>query len=490
MRPVALALLAWAAAPGASFADATTPRAAPRLAPTTLAAPDAGSVADLDAWLARLTGPDADARRAAVAAIDTTPPAAVAAIARRIGELRKTARRDAMSAALAAARKGAPRAHEPKGKQRPKPDDASEGAADAADWLDRLMGAPRPADAAWRDLVAVLGMERALAHVGTTPAVREMVGLFSAFGDLVRVDLQRQIGKLGERAVAALIEARHAGEPRMQAWAARQLETLGKAVPGEAVQTSDHQVLADVLRAYGRAHDLDAARVIVSFASSDRALVRDAARDAVSGLGQAGLWQLRDAYESMVGKKAPDDWAWDRVAGELFAAHDRSRLADVYALFDDALTALRTGDLDAMAKGFDAVLARVPTFERRGEMVTGYEQLARRLLPTDRPRAIALLRRASRLDPSGPRSAAIAAELAYVDAEDLAARGIVDRATYERALTLDPTHAGARAALERLASQAEGRADMRRRWSAAIAIGLLTVLGMVAGWLRLRRRSR
>ncbi len=58
--------------------------------------------------------------------------------------------------------------------------------------------------------------------------------------------------------------------------ASDQLDVIGKTVPGEAVQTADNQVLADVLRAYGRARDADAARVIVSFANSDRVQVRDA----------------------------------------------------------------------------------------------------------------------------------------------------------------------------------------------------------------------
>ena len=35
-------------------------------------------------------------------------------------------------------------------------------------------------------------------------------------------------------------------------------EAMGKRIPGDAVQTHDNQVLADVLHAYGVIHDLDA----------------------------------------------------------------------------------------------------------------------------------------------------------------------------------------------------------------------------------------
>jgi hypothetical protein len=340
------------------------PRALPRPLSTDLPPPDAASVAEIDAWLARLTGADVAARAAALSAIESAAPVTVPAISKKLAELKKTADREAMSAILAKGRQGT-------GKN-------------DADWLDRAMAIPRPQDAAWRDVVALLALSRMLVHIESAAAGREIVGIYGSFGDLLRVDLERQIARLGEHAVAPLIDARHSESRAVRAWAGKELDVLGKTVPGEAVQTTDNQVLADVLRAYGRAKDPDAARVVISFANSDRLQVRDAAREAVALLGDNGLWQLRESYESVTGKKPPEDWGWERTASELFAQYDKSRLAHVHELLDEGLALEKAGRLDEMAKAFDRALARAPTLERRAEMVGGYLALAKSLERVDR----------------------------------------------------------------------------------------------------------
>lgn len=453
----------------------------PRPTSTALPPADANVVAELDAWLAKLTGADAEGRKQAVANLAEASPRLVPAVAKKLGELRK-ANRDAMAVALASARKkpsGAPDDDDAPKKKRP-------GEPDKSDWFDKLMAAPHPEQSAWRDLASLLGMSRLLEHIGSAAAAREIVALYPTFGELVRIDVQRTLERLGERAVAALIDARHADDKKLRAWAARQLDVLGKTVPGEAVQTSDNEVLADVLRAYGRAKDIDAARVIVSFANSDRAQVRDAAREAVGMLAENGLWQLRESYESLIGKKPPDEWNWERTAMELFAAYDRSRLAEVYALLDDGLAARKADKLDDMAKAFDAVLARAPTLDRRSEMVAGYVAYAHSLEDRDRPRALAYLRKAQRLDPAAAEANAIGADVAFLDAEDLASRGVVDVSLYKRALELDPTNARARAKLTALEQQSEDRDVSLRRYAGAAAIGIAALLGAIVLFLRRR----
>ena len=246
--------------------------------------------------------------------------------------------------------------------------------------------------------------------------MRELAGLYPGFGDLLRVDVEHQLKALGERSVATLIELRRGETKSLRPWAAKMLDVLGKTVPGEAVQTTDNQVLADVLRAYGRTRDTDAARVIVSFANSDRVQVREAAREAVSSLAENGLWQLRESYENLVGKKAPEDWNWEKVASELFQAYDRARLAEVYGLMDEGLGAQKAGNIEAATSAFDRVLARAPMFTRRREMVAAYLDLARSLRETDRPRAMATLRKAIRVDPGGARAKEAEGELAYLEA--------------------------------------------------------------------------
>ena len=140
-------------------------------------------------------------------------------------------------------------------------------------------------------------MERMLAAIGTTPAVRELIQLHAYFGELLRIDLQRQIGKLRDKAVPALIEARQHDAKIVQRWANKQLDVLGRAIPGEAVASNDTQVLADVLRAYGRTRDVDAVRVILSFCNSDRdPAPRGRARGRSRRSASPGIWQLRDVY--------------------------------------------------------------------------------------------------------------------------------------------------------------------------------------------------
>src|SRR4029079_819017 len=94
-------------------------------------------------------------------------------------------------------------------------------------------------------------LEGVRAEIGAPPAIREMIQLHAQFGDLLRIDLQRQVMKLKDKAVPALIEARQHDAKIVQKWASKQLDLLGRAIPGEAVSTNDTQVLADVLRAYG-----------------------------------------------------------------------------------------------------------------------------------------------------------------------------------------------------------------------------------------------
>ncbi|WP_437277597.1 hypothetical protein WME90_41155 [Sorangium sp. So ce375] len=357
---------------------------------------------------------------------------------------------------------------------------------DDGDWLDFMLAMPRPRDSAWRDVVKLLAMERMLVATGTTPAVRELIALHAYFGELLRIDLQRQVAKLRDKAVPALIEARQHDAKIVQRWASKQLDLLGRAIPGEAIASNDTQILADVLRAYGRVRDVDAMRVILSFCNSDRARLRDAAREAISAIGEPGIWQLRDAYLDLTGTKPPREWSWDRVARELFGTYDRARLAEVYKLMDEGVAAASAGKLAEATDAFDRVLARAPLFERRKEMVDAYVEQARSLPADRREDALAMLRKALRLDAPGERAKKIEAEIAYLEGALLIERGTPDKFVLERAIELDPSHAGAKAALASLGDKVAERKSQTNRHLAAGAVGLAAVLSM---FLIARRRS-
>jgi hypothetical protein len=284
---------------------------------------------------------------------------------------------------------------------------------------------------------------------------------------------------MGDRAVAALIEARRDPASETRTWASNLLESIGKRTPGEAVQVKDNQALADVLRAYAGIKDLDALPVVLSFVSSDRAQVRAAARAATLAYGQDALWKLREAYAALMGEQAPEGITAEDLAKKLFDSYDRFRLQEVYALLSKGLAEQKDEKLPAAIADFDEVLARQPMLDRRAEMVPAYVAYAEALESKDRPAAMATLRKALRLDEAGPQSSHLRSELAYLEGEDLLTRGIADTEPFEQSLAFDPQNAHARAELDRLHS--ETKTSETRGWRlGAAAVVFLVALGGIA----------
>ncbi|MFT3774077.1 MAG: hypothetical protein QM820_52600 [Minicystis sp.] len=515
------------AAPSASASASAAPAATalpdlPRLPPIPTPEPDPAALKELDRLLERLTSEDERSREDARKAIADVTPAFVAAIRHRVQDLRGALDREEAPRVLEAARKagrkslkgkGEGKADEPKESKKGKADEPKESKkskgegkadepkeskkskkakkedddSDTGDWLDFLLQNARPKDKTWQDLTRLYGMTRMLAAIGTTPAVREMIQLYAYFNELVRIDLQRQVQKLRDKAVPALIEARQHDAKSVQKWANKELDVLGRAIPGEAVASNDTQILADVLRAYGRTRDVDAVRVILSFCNSDRVQLREASREAVAAIGEPGVWQIRDQYLGLTGEKPPRAWTWDRLARELFAIYDKQRLAEIHKLMDEGVAAAAAGKLTEAVEAFDKVLARSPMFERRKEMVPSYVDRAKQLEDGKRDEALAMMRKALRLDPKGERAKALEAEIAYLEGEVSIAQGMPDKTAFERALALDPAHERARKALAGLEDKAIERQTNYQRYAVAGGIGLLAVIAMI---LLARRKPR
>jgi hypothetical protein len=449
----------------AGHARADTPPAAASSQASAGAAAEAGmSVEELDRMLAPLAGDDADARKKAAKAVGDLGQDAIPAITKKLAELRK-----ASSASVASAvKQGKP----------------SEG----TDLCDALL-AQSKGDAGAKAALTTAALVRALAHAGTTPAVRQLVKVAGDHNGAFRPEITRQLRALGDRSVPALIETRKDSSSELRHWAYNQLEAMGKRIPGDAVQTKDNQVLADVLHAYGAIHDLDAVPVILSFVSSDRLQVRTAAREALTSFGQDAVWKLREAYANLTGKAAPEGWPAADVAKELFAAYDRVRLQEVYGLLEEGLKKEKDGKVDEAVVAFDKVLARQPLLDRRIEMVPAYLAQASSLEESDAPAALAMLRKAARIAPDGPRITQIRAEIAYLEGKDLVARGIPDTEPFKRAIALDPTHVKARAELARLEATVDERQSRTRTVAAAAGVLLVAVIGILLFGGR-RRRPR
>ncbi len=448
---------------GSAFAD--TP---PAIASATTATAEGGMTdGELDRMLAPLAGDDTEARKKAAKAASELGQDAIPAITKKLAELRKTS-----SASVASAVKQSKEAK----------------TAETSDLCDALL-AQAKGDAGAKAALTTAALVRALAHAGTTPAVRQLVKVAGDHNGAFRPEITRQLRALGDKSVPALIETRKDSSSELRHWAYNQLEAMGKRIPGDAVQTKDNQVLADVLHAYAAIHDLDAVPVILSFVSSDRVQVRTAARESLTSFGQDAVWKLREAYANLTGKPAPDGWPAADVAKELFAAYDRVRLQEVYGLLEDGLKKEKDGKVDEAVAAFDKVLARQPLLDRRVEMVPAYVARAETLEESDASAALAMLRKAARIAPEGPRIAQVKAEIAYLEGRDLAQRGIPDTEPFKRAIALDPTHAKARAELSRLESNVDERQNRTRTVAAAGGVLLVAVIGILLFGGR-RRRTR
>ena len=244
--------------------------------------------AELERMLAPLASDDVEARRAAAKSASGLGQDAVPVITKQLAAQRK-ANTNAVTAAVKAAR------------------DATRKSNDSTDLCDALLET-KSEGVGYTPAVTTVVLLRALAHAGTTPALRQLIKVAGDHGNAFRPEVTRHLKALGDKAVPALIETRKEPSSELRRWAASQLEGMGKRIPGDAVQTKDDQVLADVLRAFANVHDMDALPVILSFVNSDRIQVRGAARDALGQFGQDAVWKLREAYSNVMGKPAPDGW--------------------------------------------------------------------------------------------------------------------------------------------------------------------------------------
>lgn len=475
-------VLGLSALPQAAWSVDKAPAAAPSAdrklpelpAPPTLEQkrPEAADLAEVDALLGRIVGETATDREGATRELLEAEPKHVSALRFRLGAVADSADKEAMKRLLLKTRREL---------LNKKDDDESDKPSAGVDYLAGLVARPEPKSEAWRNLVTVLAVSRMLEAVGTVEAVRGLVDVYARFGEFLRITTQNALSRLGDKAVPALIEAERHPAEKISKWAVRQLDMLGKRIPSETVQTQDQAVLADVLRAYGRTRSPDAVRIVVSFVSSERAQIREAARQAVALLGEVGSWQLRDTYENVVGKKPPRDWSWERTARELFAEFDRLRVAQVGKLFEEGKAARAAGDYEKMRVAFDHLLAHDPNFEQRTELAAGYVAFAQASQDKSRDSAIAALRRAERLDPTLKDAVSLRLTL---EAEALEERGIADSTLLERALEQNPANSRAKAALARFERGEPKRSESARY----IAAGSILAAALAAiGYLLLRK---
>jgi HEAT repeat protein len=493
----------WAAKP---------PMGLPHLPSRVLPDPSSAAEAELKEDLALLASANPTERAEGRKRLERAGQDLLPAMAKTLRELRKSAPRKSMSILITKARKlGKEQRREEKkaskkNKKKSKSDKdstkekarkskrkkKSESSNESGDWLDFVLEAPEPNERAYRDLVAVLGIERALVAMGNTPAVREIINVYFYFGKLFRIDVQHMLDRLGDKAVPALIEARHHESEMVRTWAARRLDVVGKAIPGEAVQTEDIQQLASVLRAYGYTKEIDALRVLISFTASEEKEIRDAARQALAHFGDAAKWRLRESYKNLTGKRAPSHLTWHELLRALFRAHDEARMAEIVQTYEKGTAALKENKLEEAVTAFDFVLAREPVFDERVEMAPAYWSLAQQVENKDKKRAILLARKALHIQPDHPDAKKIQSHVFTLLGEIRMEQGIPDAVPFKRALLLDENNQRAKQALAKLEREpiVRNRPAPTYRFLAAGVIGVLALLmTAVLGFLHSRKRK-
>ncbi len=419
------------------------------------------SFEEVDRMISAATDSNGEAQKKAIEAFGKLGQDAIPALAKKLQNLRRE-RQGGIFAALKLVKEA----------------NGGRVTTEGGDLVDALLRVQKNDGQGYKGALATALCLRTLAKIGTTPALRPLVRVATDHDGALRPEVTRIVKALGEKAVPALIELRRSDND-IRRWAQTTLESMGKRIPGDAVQTQNGELLADVLRAYAQVHENDAVSVIISFVNTDRALVRQAAREAVLAFGADAVWKLREAYTNLTGKAPGEGWSPEQTAKELFSAYDRARLEEVYVLLDDGLAKQKEGKLEDALAAFDKVLARQPTLDRRGEMVPAYMAKGDELVEKkDLPGALAFYRKAARLEGQGPRAPKVQAEIAFLEGKDLQSRGIADTEPFRRALVLDPGHPKARAELDRLEAVSDEKADHTRRYAAAGAVLALGVLGI------------
>ncbi len=464
------------AAPGAApSASIAAPVAGPGSALKPLADAPTFGAKELDAAIAHLGDPDEKMRKAAAMAIVRTPPDAIPLLEVRLLRAPE-AGPGPMWLVLDKVRKsmgGGKDSKDAKDAKDSKEKKESEESLEAL--LDGVLSSGN--SAGHRSLALLLsGIEACEKQAGVAGA-RVLVRIAVDHKGLLKTTVTNVLKRMGDHAVAGLVEVRRDENKDLRTFANRTLDVLGKFLPSDAVQVKDPQDLADVLVAFGKIKDPDGIRVIISYLDADRTQVREAARWAIGQFGNEAKVPLKEAYDNFTGDKAGDDWPAEKTLKALVAAYDKLRLAEVYKLLDEGIANRDAGRLEEAVTSFDALLARAPTFERKAELASAYVDLAhKKLAAGDRPAARALLAKALRLGAGTPLASLIESELDTFDATDLLDHGVADVMLLRRAVELDPNNAPARDLLQKLTNDAEARQTRLRRWAAGGAAGVLATL--------------
>jgi hypothetical protein len=297
---------------------------------------------------------------------------------------------------------------------------------------------------------------------------------------------------MGEAAVPALIVgSKKSATEAMRKWCEDTLDEMGKRTAADDVQTSSDEALIGVFGAFAQTKDVDALSAIFPFVGSDRIAIRTASRQALRDYGDAANARIRAEYINLGGQIPTNvSPSTAQLLDGYFEIRDRLRLADVTALFEKGLAEAKT-DVPAAITDLDAALAREPLLDRRKEAAPIYVQYAHDLSKGDRRAAREYDLKAMRIAEAGsPDIDRAASEIAFFDAEDLRAKGIIDRNGYAHAVTLDPENQSAQDALASIDAARDERESRLKKMEAAAAASIAVTALFAAALIAFLRRRR
>lgn len=491
---------------------------------------DAKAVAVLEKIVA---GPDAAARKAAIAELAKVAPTTIEAIGEWVARPHQTEqadRRKVLAEIKAAVPDKTGRFNTP-----PRQSGKELQADDEIDWLEALL----EADAALTGLgevIADVAAIRALAATRDLGAAAVMFGI--AFGEdsiIYRDEVGRYLRKMEPYSVPALTREAAAGKgPERQRYATWQLERIDRQDPLKALAAAagDERLMVGVIEAFRATKLREAVHAVWTKIDDDSPRVRAAARaawmDYITGpppkpaprkkltlpggkltKKEKPLWltyreladnELRKAANELLHEDYPleDETSLDdkpvatksekidleAVTKRLFAHFDGERAKQEGAQWAAARVKADAGDLQTAAAMLDRLIATNPERGERAEMAKVYARWGKQLEDKQQwAEASAAYSKAHGLDPKGTGATDRLAAHHYALGKALEGQGKDGGPDFRRAVALKPDYAPAQSAADRASSSG------RPTWmlfaaviAAAIAMGLF-------GIAMLRRRA-
>lgn len=248
-------------------------------------------------------------------------------------------------------------------------------ALDLAGGVARLLGGPHNrADVVVAEHILLL---RLLENVGTVDAARRMAALLAMDGTTWMYEARRIRLRMGMRLAPWFVLSQNDPRSVVRTWARAGVEQLGLAdAPRAIAQARDPSTLAALLVAYGTIRDMNAMRVTGAYLNSDKAIVRNAARDAIQRYGRNSIWVLRDAYARSTQRDADLTLSARDLAAALFATLDEERIASARHALAEADAALATSDFQRAFDSLEAIAIDHPGTVDEAELSNRYERVA------------------------------------------------------------------------------------------------------------------